>query len=130
MRNEEYCKKFDLRHKCNKSISPILKSLHWLPIPNRISYKVSAITFSSLFESGSSYLSELLNIYTPRRSLRSSADDRNLVIPKTNQVRYGSRCFSVQAPMNWNKLPFNIRHSKSIDSFRCSLKTHLFTNKD
>ena len=109
-------------------ISPVLKSLHWLPIPNRISYKVSSITFSSLFESGPSYLSEILDIYVPKRSLRSSADDRNLVTPRSNLVKYGDRRFSVQAPKNWNALPYEIRHSNSITSFRSSLKTHLFKN--
>ncbi len=34
--------------------------------------------------------------------------------------------FCKAAPKLWNRLLRDIRHSKSIDSFKCSLKTYLF----
>ena len=41
---------------------------------------------------------------------------------------FGHRSFSVQAPLVWNNLPPNIRHSSSLSQFKTSLKTFLFTS--
>ena len=53
--------------------TPLLKKLHWLPISERIKYKVACMCFSAINGSGPAYLSELLHIYTPSRTLRSSS---------------------------------------------------------
>ena len=108
--------------------SPLLHSLHWLSVSNRISYKISTLTFSSLFENGPSYLSDLLQIYTPSRQLRSCADDR-ILRQSQFRTKTGERSFSFQAPAVWNKLPYSLRHSDSISSFKAKLKTHLFLSK-
>ena len=56
------------------------KKLHWLPISERIKYKVACMCFSAINGSGPAYLSELLHVYTPSRTLRSSSDNRMLEI--------------------------------------------------
>ena len=107
-------------------ISPLLNSLHWLPVQDRIDYKIASITYSSLFDSGPSYLVDSLEIYTPSRYLRSASDDRKLVLPRIKSTSLGGRSFSYQAPKTWNSLPQSLRHSPSISSFRSNLKTYLF----
>ena len=108
-------------------VSPLLHSLHWLPISNRIDYKLSTLTFSSISGSGPAYLQDLIDIYTPSRHLRSSSDDRILRVPQSIKKKtYGKRSFSFQAPIKWNQLPRNIRHSNSLTSFKSCLKTNLF----
>ena len=71
------------------------------------------------------YINELLHLYTPRRSLRSS-DSNFLVTPKTITVTYGDRSFAAIDPKLWNQLPLVIRQSNSFDSFKRALKTYLF----
>ena len=39
----------------------------------------------------------------------------------------GRKAFRYAAPTVWNSIPFNIRHSPSIGSFKRHLKTYLFT---
>ena len=56
--------------------TPLLEKLHWLPISERIKYKVACMCFSAINGSGPAYLSELLHVYTPSRTLRSSSDTR------------------------------------------------------
>ena len=51
------------------------KNLHWLPIWERITYKIACMYFSAMKGSGPAYLSELLHVYTPSRTLRSSSDN-------------------------------------------------------
>ena len=58
--------------------STLLEKLHWLPISERIKYKVACMCFSAISGSGPAYLPELLHVYTPSRTLRSSSDTRML----------------------------------------------------
>ena len=46
----------------------------------RIKYKVACMCFSAINGSGPAYLSELLHVYTPSLTLRSSSDTRMLEI--------------------------------------------------
>ena len=111
-------KKFD-------HISPILHSLHWLPVKERIHFKTMLLTYKALHGKAPVYLSELLTPYTPARQLRSG-DKHLLTVPKSNTKTYGDRTFSIKAPRLWNDLPLEIRLSDSVDSFKRRLKTYLF----
>ena len=107
-------------------ISPVLKDLHWLPVEQRIVYKLLLLTYKCLTDQAPSYLSSLLNLYVPSRQLRSSSDARRLHIPSYHLKTVGYRSFSHQASMLWNSLPHSVRHSASTSSLKTSLKTHLF----
>src|SRR6218665_1927963 len=56
----------------NHHITPVIKSLHRLKIPERIHFKVLSITYNSLQSSKPTYLHELFTIQ-PTRSIRSSS---------------------------------------------------------
>ena len=64
--------------------TPLLEKLHWLPISERIKYKVACMCFSAISDSGPAYLSELLHVYTPSHTLRSSSETRMLEIQQYN----------------------------------------------
>ena len=57
-------------------ITPFLYDLYWLPISSRIQYKIALICFHIVSGTAPTYLSELLHLYSPSRSLRSAADTR------------------------------------------------------
>ena len=59
-------------------LASLLEKLHWLPISERIKYKVACMCFIN--SSGPAYLSELLHAYTLSRTLHSSADTHMLKI--------------------------------------------------
>ena len=54
------------------STSELLHSLHWMPVESRIGFKIAAITYKVLTTGQPNYLRELLNYYTPHRTLRSA----------------------------------------------------------
>ena len=110
------------KHPC----TPLFKDLHWLPVSERINYKVACMCYNSVTGSAPTYLTDLLHIYTPSRSLRSSSDTRKLKLQVYKRKSHGYRSFSCFAPQLWNSLPYHIRHSPSVDTFKKSLKTHLF----
>jgi len=106
-------------------IKPALKDLHWLPIRERIAFKILLITFKSLNGLAPSYIRELLEEYTPGRQLRS-VNKCLLKIPSTSLKTYGDRAFSSSAPKLWNSIPLHIRNSTNLNEFKTKLKTFLF----
>ena len=108
------------------SIAQTLKELHWLPVSFRIEYKILLLCYKAVNGLAPQYLAELLSFYVPSRKLRSSSQDL-LVEPKARLKTYGERAFSVCAPKLWNKLPSSVRNSASVDTFKTSLKTYMFS---
>ena len=106
-------------------ISPVLASLHWLPVKARIEFKILLLTYKALHGQAPSYLKELIVPYHPARALRSQ-DAGLLVIPRVCKSRTGGRAFSYQAPLLWNKLPGSVRGADTLSTFKSTLKTFLF----
>ena len=106
----------------------LLKDLHWLPVKDRIIYKIAVLVFNIINNNSSpSYLREIITVYTPQtqRSLRSSQKSL-LEVPRKNLKTFGERSFSNAAPEVWNKLPEYIKSSQSTAIFKKNLKTYLF----
>ncbi|WP_419607217.1 reverse transcriptase domain-containing protein, partial [Thiolapillus sp.] len=107
-------------------VSPLLAKLHWLPIAQRIDYKISSLCYDVVSDTAPLYLSDLLCLYVPSRSLRSSADTRIFRIPTRKKKFQGQRAFSHLGPVTWNKLPYSVRHAQTQSQFKTQLKTTLF----
>ena len=58
----------------HQNCTPLLQQLYWLPISERIKYKTACMCYNSITGFAPSYLSELLHLYSPSCSLRSSSD--------------------------------------------------------
>ena len=86
-------------------------------------YKVACMCFIALNGSGPAYLSELLHVCTPSRTLRSSSDTRMLKIQQYKRKIHGFRTFSCFGPHIWNLLPQDLRHCSTLSSFKAKLKT-------
>ena len=54
-------------------LTHILNELHWLPINKRCQFKILLLTFKSLNGCAPEYLCDMLNVYMPNRSIRSTA---------------------------------------------------------
>ncbi len=52
-------------------IIPVLKSLHWLPVSFRIDLNFFLLVYKALHGFVTDYLSKMLTVYEPRRTLRS-----------------------------------------------------------
>ncbi len=107
-------------------ISPILASLHWLPVHFRNQFKILLFVFKSLNGLAPPYIYELLHPYMPTRSLRST-DQLFLNVPKTKHKLRGDHAFAVAAPKLWNDLPLPIRQASSLFLFKSTLKTYIFS---
>ena len=108
---QNMCARLVLRRTKWDSATECLASLHWLPIKQRIKFKLCTLTYKLLHNKGPKYLQELLQYKKSRKTLRSSMDHYLLVIPKTKLKTFAERSFEVAAPTVWNELPHQIRSS-------------------
>ena len=60
------------RTRSHESISPILHTLHWLPVKDRLIFKLLIIAYNCQHQLAPHYLQQLLQEYQPSRLLRSS----------------------------------------------------------
>ena len=111
--------------KKREHISPVLISLHWLPVPFRIQYKVILYSFKIRKGLAPTYLNELISEYKPTRLLRSDSA-KLLIIPQTKTKTYGEKRYDKCAANLWNNLPLEIKNIDSLTTFKTVLKTHLF----
>jgi Reverse transcriptase (RNA-dependent DNA polymerase) len=89
-------------------ITPVLESLHWLKIPERIQYKVLSLTYNTLQSSQPCYLRQLFTIQ-PLRSTRSSSALTLLRPQVTSSLKFSNRSIAIAVPPIWNKLPPELR---------------------
>ena len=108
---------------------PYLEQLHWLPVKERIEFKILFFVFKCFMDCAPSYINDLIIPYVPgRNGLRSCSDTRILTIPKT-RLAIANKGFFAAAPSLWNVLPYNMRHASSLIQFKKLLKTHLFSRQ-
>ncbi len=112
-------KKFD-------HITPVLHKLHWLPIKERVIFKVLLTVFKAKNNMAPKYITDMLVVHDPVREMRSSTKDL-FDVPFTRCPYIYDRSFSHAAPRLWNDLPLGIRQGQSIDTFKKHLKTYLFS---
>ena len=109
-------------------ISETLMDLHWLPVQQRVLFKVLILTYQAYHKTTPSYLCDLITPYSNSCNLRSN---NQLLLascqPRTKLKTYGElRSFQYAAPNEWNNLPLIIRESPSLAIFKNKLKTFYF----
>ena len=103
--------------------------LHWLRIPERVTFKLCTTVYKCFHWMASGYLNELcIAVCTDAyRSHLRSADETKLKVPRHKLTMYGPRAFSIAGPTEWNFLPCHLRDEKlTLEQFTRGLKTHLF----
>ncbi len=113
------------RTRKSEHITPVLRSLHWLPVTFRIDFKVLLLVYKSPNGIGPKYIADMLTEYKPNRALRSLGSSQ-LEIPRVH-TKQGESAFSYYAARSWNQFPEEIRCAKTLATFKSRLKTHLFS---
>jgi len=109
-------------------ISPVLRSLHWLPVKQRVDYKLATNVYKLLRGQDPLYLVDDYQLIADSRcpQLRS-AHANILTVPRTN-TQLGDRSFSVVGPRIWNSLPASLlQPDNEFGHFKRLLKAFLFS---
>ena len=115
-----------LRMPRTEHTTPLLRMLHWLPIPSRIAYNIDSphcadycISKISVRAVECVYSSQTTAQYWIQISSR---------LPQQEQS-YGQRAFAYQEPINWNRVPGSIRTVEEKDTFNRHLKTAIIFSR-
>ena len=112
----------------HEPVSPLLRDLHWLPVSQRIEFKLAVLTYRCLHAMAPPYLADELHRVADidsQRRLRSAST--STLIPPTRHSIIGDHAFLVAAWRVWNSLPSSVTSSTSLSAFRRRLKTELFS---
>ena len=101
-------------------ITPVLVSLHWLSVRQRIIYKTAVLVWKCLHDAA---LATWLTC--GHQQLRSTASG-TLLVPRA-RTAIGQHSFAINGPRTWNSLPADLRTpDMTLCSFKRHLKAHLF----
>ena len=92
------------------SVTGTLKELHWLPIQQRITYKLCIMMHAVVCEAAPVYIRDMVVSVAdlPGRERLRSASSGTFDVPRV-RTHYGSQAFSVAGPRAWNALPADLR---------------------
>jgi len=103
--------------------------LHWLDVPERVTFKLCLSVYKCLHGMGPPYLSEMcqpISSVAGRRHLRPAVRG-HLAVPRYRLTTAGRRAFSFAGPSAWNSLPAYLKNETlTLDSFKRYLKCFLF----
>ena len=105
-------------------ITPVLLSLHWLPVKFRITFKLCVLMHQARIGRAPAYLSDMVTAtadLSSRERLRSSNTFR-YELPLLKR-KFGERSFSYAGPKAWNDLPFALQELTDTCTFKRQLKT-------
>ena len=112
----------------SSSITIHLKSLHWLPVKMRSTYKIDCFCYHCHSSTAPSYVTDMLHrnpLHT--RNTRSSAYTMPLLNrPAHSKATLVDRSFSFASSSVWNSIPNDVRCAPSLSSYKSRLKTYLF----
>ena len=117
-----------LRFPMSSNITTHLKSLHWLPVKGRKTYKIASLCHNCHSSTAPSYVADMLHIMPSHtRNSRSSSYTMPLFNrPANNKATLGDRSFSFASSSVWNSIPNDVRCAPSLSSFWSRLRTYLF----
>ena len=110
-----------------ESVTPLLKKAHFLPIRQRIDYKIALTVFKCINNIAPGYITKCIKVKNqPLHTLRTDKDYFLLTVPPVSNFKRTERSFSFCGPSVWNCLPYELRTLTDVKVFKNRLKTHLF----
>ena len=117
---------------CDQSSTDLLTELHWLPVKQRIIYKLMLYIYKALNDMAPCYISAMIHLQNTdhaeyRQRLRSSSNQTRLIVSRSFK-RAGDMRFTIAAVRLWNDLPVYLCESQSLPMFKRLLKLTCFHN--
>jgi len=109
------------------TITAFKRSLRTFSIPadNAFSAVETILLFSKLYQCFHHHHCELCE--NANNSVRTRPSARGDFKIQRTRTKFGERAFAVAGPATWNSLPFKIRNSVTLNSFKTALKPFMFS---
>ena len=125
---QNMCAKLILRRSKHSISMESLYKLHWMPVHQRIDYKILTLTHKCIQEQASKYLQDLIDFKQKQdRNLRSNNAGLLLSQPSIKHKTCASRSFRYSTQYLWNQLPKQLRDTKELPQFKNNLKLIFLT---
>ena len=93
--------------------------LHWLPLKQRIRFKILLFAFKAIHGIAPSYIQNLVSLKLQGAYNLRSSDGILLASPTfRTKITLGNRFFQVAAPKLWNALPRELRDIPNLYTFK------------
>ena len=127
-RIQNYAARVILRLPKSSSITTHLRSLHWLPVKVRSTYKIACLCYHCHNSTALSYVADMLQKKPShtRSTLSSSYTMPLLNGPAYSKATLGDRSLSFSSSSVWNSNSNDVRCAPSLLSSKSRLKTYLF----
>ena len=122
---QNYAARVILRLPMSSSITIHIKSLHWLPVKVRSTYKIDCFCYQGHSSTAPSYVTGMLH-RKPLHTRSSSYTMPLLNRPAHSKATFGDHSFSFASSSVWNSIPNDVKCAPSLSSFKSRLKTYLF----
>ena len=112
----------------SSSITTHLKSLHWLPVNVRSTFKIACLCYHCHNSTAPSFVTDMLHRKPSHTcNTRSSSYTMPLINrPAHSKATLGDRSFSFASSSVWNSIPNDVRCAPSLSSRKSRLTTCLF----
>ena len=107
-------------------ITPALRSLHWLPVKFRLTFKLCVLMHLVHIGRAPTYLSDMVMATAdlPSRGRLRSSNTFRYELPILKR-KFGERGFSYAGPKAWNNFLFALQELTDTCTFKRQLKTHI-----
>jgi hypothetical protein len=112
-----------LQRRYRESSSAALYELHWLPVPQRVKFKILTLVYKAIHKQAPKYLQDLVSIRVSKYTLRSTG--KTLLNVPFGKTTFLDRTFSVYGPKCWNTLLQDLKNIEDFNDFKKRLRTHL-----
>ena len=103
------------------SPAPLLNTLHWLPIRERIKYKLCMYIYKCLNGTAPQYLVDFITYKPKGTRFTCSSIDTTLLTSQYARTSIGDKSFCISGPSLWNSLPKIIREAHTLSGFKKGL---------
>ena len=111
----------------SSNITTHLKSLHWLPVKVRSTYKIACLCYHCHSSTAPSHVADMLQ-KKPSHTCNTCSSSYTMHLvnrPAYSKATLGDRSFSYASSI-WNSIPNDVRYAPSLSSSKYRLKTYLF----
>ena len=116
-----------LRLPKSSSITTHVKSLHWIPVKVRSTYKIACLCYHSHSSTAQSYVADMRH-KKPLQTCNTRSSSYTMPLlnrPAHSKATLGDRSFSFASSSVWNSIPNDVMCAPSLSSFKSRLKTYL-----
>ena len=124
---QNYAARVMLRLPKSSNITTHLKSLYWLPVKVRSTYKIACLCYHCHSSTAPSYVTEMLG-KKPSHTCNTHSSSHTMPLlnkPAHKKASPGDHSFSLPSSSVWNAIPNDVRCAPSLTSSKSHLKTYL-----